>query len=184
MTAQDADLDFVGRFFNRRAKPPSWWHELDISIIIGPDRTNVGSIHPHASNSQVPCVRPQPTPLTSIHIPRSLSLCLSVFLHFPTCLLYIYIGIRSWKHSHLQQKKHKEYTCMRAVNYGLLLLNQYQPSRVSCFVRKIMSGSDHSSGFDQPRLVVKKVLAKPQREGEGAVVRRSIGRFVLNIFFY
>lgn len=65
---------------------------------------------------------------------------------------------------------------MRAVNYGLLLLNQYQPSRVSCFVRKIMSGSDHSSGFDQPRLVVKKVLAKPQREGEGAVVRRSIGR--------
>uniref|UniRef100_F6HSA1 Uncharacterized protein n=1 Tax=Vitis vinifera TaxID=29760 RepID=F6HSA1_VITVI len=61
-------------------------------------------------------------------------------------------------------------------NYGLLLLNQYQPSRVSCFMRKIMSGSDHSSGFDQPRLVVKKVLAKPQCEGEGAVVRRSIGR--------
>ena len=42
-----------------------------------------------------------------------------------------------------------------------------------------MSGSDYSSGFDQPRLVVKKVLAKPQREGDGAVVRRSIGRFVL-----
>ncbi|KAL6321677.1 hypothetical protein AAG906_031185 [Vitis piasezkii] len=65
---------------------------------------------------------------------------------------------------------------MRAVNYGLLLLNQYQPSRVSCSVTKIMSGSDHSSGFDQPRLVVKKVLAKPQREGEGVVVRRSIGK--------
>ena len=47
-----------------------------------------------------------------------------------------------------------------------------------------MSGSDHSSGFDQLRLMVKKVLAKPQREGEGVVVRRSIGRFVLNIFFF
>ncbi|RVX02476.1 Pirin-like protein [Vitis vinifera] len=31
-------------------------------------------------------------------------------------------------------------------------------------MRKIMSGSDHSSGFDQLRLMVKKVLAKPQRE--------------------
>ena len=39
-----------------------------------------------------------------------------------------------------------------------------------------MSGSDHSSGFDQLRLMVKKVLAKPQREGEGVVVRRSIGK--------
>lgn len=72
---------------------------------------------------------------------------------------------------------------MRAANQGLLVLNQFQPARVSGFVRKIMSGSDHSSGFDQPRLVVKKVLAKPQREGDGAVVRRSIGRFVCLFFF-
>ncbi|KAH6768348.1 RmlC-like cupins superfamily protein [Perilla frutescens var. frutescens] len=33
-----------------------------------------------------------------------------------------------------------------------------------------------SESFQQPRLVAKKVLAKPQSEGEGAVVRRSIGR--------
>ncbi|KAK2986402.1 hypothetical protein RJ640_022400 [Escallonia rubra] len=39
-----------------------------------------------------------------------------------------------------------------------------------------MSASDQASGFTRPRLVTKKVLAKPQREGDGAVVRRSIGR--------
>ncbi|KAE9450579.1 hypothetical protein C3L33_17515, partial [Rhododendron williamsianum] len=39
-----------------------------------------------------------------------------------------------------------------------------------------MSGSEQISLFDCPRLVAKKVLAKPQREGDGAVVRRSIGR--------
>ncbi|KAL0432971.1 UNVERIFIED_CONTAM: Pirin-like protein [Sesamum latifolium] len=39
-----------------------------------------------------------------------------------------------------------------------------------------MSVADQSLGFQRPRLVAKKVLAKPQGEGEGAVVRRSIGR--------
>ncbi|EPS70636.1 hypothetical protein M569_04121, partial [Genlisea aurea] len=38
---------------------------------------------------------------------------------------------------------------------------------------KIMSSG---LGFRVPRLVVKRVLAKPQSEGQGAVVRRSIGR--------
>lgn len=33
-----------------------------------------------------------------------------------------------------------------------------------------------SSIFNRPRLVVKKVLARAQNEGDGAVVRRSIGR--------
>ncbi|XP_057498345.1 pirin-like protein [Actinidia eriantha] len=61
---------------------------------------------------------------------------------------------------------------MRAVAYRLLL-NLYKPT----IIRKIMSASNqNSSYFDRPRLVIKKVLAKPQREGEGAVVRRSIGR--------
>ncbi|CAH9108793.1 unnamed protein product [Cuscuta europaea] len=39
-----------------------------------------------------------------------------------------------------------------------------------------MSSGSVYSGFDNPRLVVKKVLAKQQKEGEGANVRRSIGR--------
>ncbi|XP_023540122.1 pirin-like protein [Cucurbita pepo subsp. pepo] len=40
-----------------------------------------------------------------------------------------------------------------------------------------MSTSDHSSpAFDRPRSVIKKVLAKLQHEGDGAVVRRGIGR--------
>ncbi|WJX59601.1 hypothetical protein P8452_44907 [Trifolium repens] len=34
----------------------------------------------------------------------------------------------------------------------------------------------------EPRLVARKFLAKPQREGVGAVVRRSIGRFELKYF--
>ncbi|CAA2995583.1 Hypothetical predicted protein [Olea europaea subsp. europaea] len=41
-----------------------------------------------------------------------------------------------------------------------------------------MSASDTNTsfGFERPRLVAKKILAKPQSEGDGAVVRRSIGR--------
>ncbi|KAF5452041.1 hypothetical protein F2P56_027080 [Juglans regia] len=39
-----------------------------------------------------------------------------------------------------------------------------------------MSDSGKAPSFDRPRLVVKKILAKLQREGDGAVVRRGIGR--------
>ncbi|KAM5569960.1 pirin-like protein [Rosa sericea] len=48
--------------------------------------------------------------------------------------------------------------------------------RVPFFVRNhTMSGSDQSPSFNTPRMVVKKVLAKSQSEGDGAVVRRAIG---------
>ncbi|XP_010999993.1 PREDICTED: pirin-like protein [Populus euphratica] len=43
-------------------------------------------------------------------------------------------------------------------------------------IRNIMSESDQSIVFDTPRLVTKKILAKLQHEGDGAVVRRGIGR--------
>lgn len=43
------------------------------------------------------------------------------------------------------------------------------------------SSSDQSSCFNGPRHVAKRLLAKPQHEGEGAVVRRSIGRL---LFFH
>eukprot|EP01018_Ginkgo_biloba_P006270 Gb_37035 [translate_table: standard] len=39
-----------------------------------------------------------------------------------------------------------------------------------------MSDLEAASPFEKPRLVVKKILAKEQAEGDGAVVRRSIGR--------
>ncbi|WOK97455.1 pirin-like protein [Canna indica] len=40
--------------------------------------------------------------------------------------------------------------------------------------------ADHeAAGFESPRQVVKKVLAKSQEEGVGATVRRSIGRWEL-----
>jgi hypothetical protein len=46
-----------------------------------------------------------------------------------------------------------------------------------------MSSSDSSINVvNEPRIVVKKFLAKPQHEGVGAVVRRSIGRFELRYF--
>ncbi|OMO83665.1 hypothetical protein CCACVL1_11297 [Corchorus capsularis] len=37
-------------------------------------------------------------------------------------------------------------------------------------------------GLNEPRLVARKFLARPQHEGVGAVVRRSIGRFELRYF--
>ncbi|XP_014497105.1 pirin-like protein [Vigna radiata var. radiata] len=43
-------------------------------------------------------------------------------------------------------------------------------------IASAMSHSLHSSAFNTPRLVLKKVLAKSQHEGDGAVVRRGIGR--------
>jgi len=47
-----------------------------------------------------------------------------------------------------------------------------------------MSHSPHSSAFTTPRLVLKKVLAKSQHEGDGAVVRRGIGRYSVLSAFY
>lgn len=38
-------------------------------------------------------------------------------------------------------------------------------------------GDHKNQGFQNPRHVVKKVLARPQHEGDGAIVRRSIGRW-------
>ncbi|CAL5392629.1 unnamed protein product [Camellia sinensis] len=39
-----------------------------------------------------------------------------------------------------------------------------------------------SNVVEEPRLVVRKFLARPQHEGVGAIVRRSIGRFELKYF--
>ncbi|CAL5335593.1 unnamed protein product [Camellia sinensis] len=39
-----------------------------------------------------------------------------------------------------------------------------------------------SNVLEEPRLVVRKFLARPQHEGVGAIVRRSIGRFELKYF--
>ncbi|KAJ8774342.1 hypothetical protein K2173_011591 [Erythroxylum novogranatense] len=46
----------------------------------------------------------------------------------------------------------------------------------NCFIRNIMSESNPSRGFDNPRQATKKVLARLQHEGDGALVRRGIGR--------
>ncbi|KAI5653133.1 hypothetical protein M9H77_30320 [Catharanthus roseus] len=65
----------------------------------------------------------------------------------------------------------------RHLQTSVLGKNRENQKVVRCFFRKIMSASgQNSAAFDNPRLVVKKVLSKPQSEGNGAVVRRSIGR--------
>ncbi|BBG93523.1 RmlC-like cupins superfamily protein [Prunus dulcis] len=47
---------------------------------------------------------------------------------------------------------------------------------VPSIIRNIMSESDHQSpAFTSPKMVVKKILAKSQSEGDGATVRRAIG---------
>uniref|UniRef100_A0A7C9DWF8 Pirin-like protein n=1 Tax=Opuntia streptacantha TaxID=393608 RepID=A0A7C9DWF8_OPUST len=73
-----------------------------------------------------------------------------------------------------------------ALNYRVLFHLQKAPkpqfqNRAFYYTKRFiassdMSGSETNCGFDNPRLVVKKVLAESQREGDGATVRRSIGR--------
>ncbi|WOL11366.1 hypothetical protein Cni_G20128 [Canna indica] len=48
-------------------------------------------------------------------------------------------------------------------------------SNAHLFLRGIHNTSMGDQSFQNPRYVVKKVLARPQREGNGATVRRSIG---------
>lgn len=63
------------------------------------------------------------------------------------------------------------------LNHKTVITNSPIRQTFSSSLRSIMSASAQS--FQQPRLVAKKVLAKPQSEGEGALVRRSIGRCAL-----
>jgi quercetin 2,3-dioxygenase len=63
---------------------------------------------------------------------------------------------------------------MRAIARRLLFNTKPAP------IRNItMSESDQAPAFNRPRLVAKKVSAKLQHEGDGAVVRRGIGRYIL-----
>lgn len=66
---------------------------------------------------------------------------------------------------------------MRALKHKLLFsTTRARYNRVPALIRNIMSGSGQAPAFNRPRLVAKKILAKPQHEGDGAVVRRGIGR--------
>jgi hypothetical protein len=55
---------------------------------------------------------------------------------------------------------------------------EHSVSEVDAFIqRKKMPGSDQNCDvLREPRLVERKFLARPQHEGAGAIVRRSIGR--------
>lgn len=45
------------------------------------------------------------------------------------------------------------------------------------FIRNIMAEAGQAPFFDKPRLVVNKVLARPQQESAGGIFRRCIGRY-------
>ncbi|XP_054805758.1 pirin-like protein [Prosopis cineraria] len=72
---------------------------------------------------------------------------------------------------------------MRTISHSFSLFNwpphsfsSRAASALSSKLSAFMSHSDQPSVFETPRLVLKKVLAKSQHEGDGAVVRRGIGR--------
>ncbi|XP_042436110.1 pirin-like protein [Zingiber officinale] len=85
-------------------------------------------------------------------------------------------------------------SCCSTINNGILFRSSpiKQASNIVCFPplfshpkdkysfirsqHKSSMGDSETQGFQNPRYVVKKVLARPQHEGDGAIVRRSIGR--------
>ncbi|XP_020219118.1 pirin-like protein isoform X2 [Cajanus cajan] len=66
---------------------------------------------------------------------------------------------------------------MRAIRLHLSLLNW----RPSLFSLTNSYNTMSQSAFNTPRLILKKVLAKSQHEGDGAVVRRGIGSDLKNL---
>ncbi|KAK3204779.1 hypothetical protein Dsin_018825 [Dipteronia sinensis] len=71
---------------------------------------------------------------------------------------------------------------MRAIGFNFIPLKSI--TKISQKIRNIMSESDQSCAFNRPRMVAKKVLAKTQHEGDGAVVRRGIGRYSFYYYSY
>ena len=97
------------------------------------------------------------------------------------------------KQNHPKEKNYRRREFMRAITQLIVFLlmisitkkiffalkptaNFPRKTKAAFFIRNIMSESDQTTEFNTPRLVVKKVLAKLQHEGDGAVVRRGIGR--------
>lgn len=67
------------------------------------------------------------------------------------------------------------YNSHRLLTVQFSIQSQQQPEPT---IRKtLMSESSQTPPFDRPRSVIKKFLAKHQQEGDGAVVRRCIGRY-------
>ncbi|KAG6517636.1 hypothetical protein ZIOFF_021032 [Zingiber officinale] len=86
-------------------------------------------------------------------------------------------------------------SCCSSINYSTLFRSSMikQTTSIACFPPlcchpkakrywfiksryKSAMGDDETQSFQNPRYVIKKVLARPQHEGNGAIVRRSIGR--------
>lgn len=51
-------------------------------------------------------------------------------------------------------------------------------SNLRTITTTMSGGSNQTSAFNRPRMVAKTVLAKLQHEGDGALVRRAIGRYI------
>ncbi|KAJ0672703.1 hypothetical protein HanOQP8_Chr13g0500191 [Helianthus annuus] len=59
---------------------------------------------------------------------------------------------------------------------AIIIINHIKTQQIRNTKFVMTTVSEAAVGFSAPRLVAKKVLAKSQSEGDGAVVRRSIGR--------
>ncbi|XP_042498228.1 pirin-like protein isoform X2 [Macadamia integrifolia] len=83
--------------------------------------------------------------------------------------------------THVQRQIINTCPYMRAISYRFFF-NTFSPIKPNIVVPsfiKNMSAAAVGDGISRPRSVVKVVLAKPQHDGDGALVRRSIGRMEL-----
>jgi quercetin 2,3-dioxygenase len=102
----------------------------------------------------------------------------------------IYTRIRTGTHRLTSQLQKRTSTITTKLLPILLLVFFLIPTAFFLLpaARTMSSSSSNSdavvSAFQKPRVVVKKVLAESQPEGQGATVRRSIGRCAAASFFY
>lgn len=95
------------------------------------------------------------------------SLCLSPSLWTPLSPSPIYTAPDIF---HLSSYLHKFF------KFSIKVFWSTSYSTVVNHINKNMSETEVSLGFKEGRVVVRKFLARPQHEGVGAIVRRSIGR--------
>lgn len=78
----------------------------------------------------------------------------------------------------------RAYKCPPPIPFSCNITSGEEDRHSSPTLCSLRSNMSEQSGIERPRSVVKKVLARQQREGEGAVVRRSIGRLVWCFVFF
>lgn len=172
-------IEYVGQITHTLTSP---WEVLDITKMIGPMR-QLWVPPPISPRLQLLCCfgqspnRTNPKPPFNLSVHTEVVPCLYIYTHH----LHHH---GSYKHTLPHQEAFMRFRAIAAFahnNKALFIAttrtrtSNHLNSRVPFFIRNTMSASHQSPAFDTPRMVVKKVLAKSQSEGDGAVVRRAIG---------